>query len=309
VRIVIMGAGALGSLIGALLHLGGVEVTLVGRPPHITEVERKGLKISGKIEALLKIPTSLTPVDADLAILTVKSYDTRETAKSLRHFDFPVLSLQNGIGNEEILMEELGEERVIGGVTSYGALRVEPGHVKYTGEGEIIIGEIDGEITRRILEIAEILRRAKLNTKVSQNIKMEIWKKAIVNCGINPITAIAGVKNGAILEVPTLRRLMKLACEEGKAVAERIGIKFDEDPVEKTVEVARRTSENLSSMLQDVMNGRRTEIDAINGEIVRIARSLGISAPVNESLHRLVRALEGGNGRFKDPSNLDASSS
>jgi len=293
----IMGAGALGSLIGGLLHLSGFEVILVGRPPHISEIERRGLKISGKMNVTLKIPTSLTPVESDLTILTVKSYDTRSAAKALREFDSPVLSLQNGIGNEETLMEELGGERVIGGVTSYGALRVEPGHVKYTGEGEIVIGEMNGKITERIMMISEIFTRAKMNVRISEDIKMEIWKKAIVNCGINPLTAIAGVKNGVLLEISSLRKLLREVCEEAKRIAEALGITFDEDPVERTFEVAKRTSENFSSMLQDVLNGRRTEIDAINGEIVRTAHSIGAQAPINEALYRLVKVLEGENGR------------
>ncbi|MBC7115114.1 MAG: 2-dehydropantoate 2-reductase [Archaeoglobi archaeon] len=303
-RISIMGAGALGSLIGALLHLSGVEVILIGRPPHITEIEKNGLRISGRMEALLRIPTSLHPVECDLSILTVKSYDTREAARQMKGFEFPVLSLQNGIGNEEILMEELGEERVIGGVTSYGALRVEPGHVKYTGEGEIVIGEMNGELTGRIRRISEVFRKANLNVRISRDVKMEIWKKAIVNCGINPLTAIAGVRNGALLEIPTLRKIMKEVCEEAKRIAESYGIRFDEDPVNKTFEVARKTSENLSSMLQDVMAGRRTEIDAINGEVVRRARALKIPAPINESLYRLVKVLENdGRTESSDDSN------
>jgi len=305
-RISIMGAGALGSLIGALLHLSGTEVILIGRPPHITEIERRGLRISGKIDALLRIPTSLHPVECDLSILTVKSYDTREAAKQMRDFEFPVLSLQNGIGNEEILMEELGEDRVIGGVTSYGALRVEPGHVKYAGEGEVVIGEMNGEITERVRRIYEVFRKAKLNVRISRDVRMEIWKKAIVNCGINPLTAIAGVRNGALLEIPMLRKLMTEACEEAKRVAEASGIRFDEDPVAKSFEVARKTSENLSSMLQDVMAGRRTEIDAINGEIVRRGKALEIFTPVNESLYKLVRVLEN-DGRAESSDNCDAS--
>lgn len=305
-RISIMGAGALGSLIGALLHLSGTEVILIGRPPHITEIERRGLRISGKIDALLRIPTSLHPVECDLSILTVKSYDTREAAKQMRDFEFPVLSLQNGIGNEEILMEELGEDRVIGGVTSYGALRVEPGHVKYAGEGEVVIGEMNGEITERVRRIYEVFRKAKLNVRISRDVRMEIWKKAIVNCGINPLTAIAGVRNGALLEIPMLRKLMTEACEEAKRVAEASGIRFDEDPVAKSFEVARKTSENLSSMLQDVMAGRRTEIDAINGEIVRRGKALEIFTPVNESLYKLVRVLEN-DGRAESSDNCYAS--
>lgn len=288
----IYGAGALGSYVGGMLSRQH-EVTLVGRREHMDAIRQAGLHITGETEVVAH-PTVATSLDrdADLVVLTVKAYDTAAAARDIAATcSAPVLSLQNGLDNEQTLADALGQRRVIGGVTSHGVRYLEPGHVEHTGTGETAIGELDGALSRRVEAIAGMLTECGIATTVSSDIRREIWRKAVVNAAVNPLTAMLGCKNGRLLEDEQLRQLMHRICEEGAAVARACSV--DVGSITATAEeVARRTADNHSSMLQSLQRGQPTEIDHINGAIAAHGEKHGVATPVNETLTRLVAAME-----------------
>lgn len=291
-KFLVFGAGALGSFIGGMLSKKH-DVKLIGRKGHISTIEEKGLRISGKTKMVARIKKKMK--NPDSLILTVKSYDTREAIMDALPFigeETRVLSLQNGIGNEEEIGKIIGMEKVIGGITSHGITYIEPGHVRHAGEGETIIGEMDGTITNRIKSIARAFSDCGIITGISENIEEEIWSKAIVNSAINPLTAMVKCKNGYLLENPWLEHLLEKTCEEGMEVAKAMDMNLD-DLVKKAKDVVTSTSDNHSSMLQSILHGKPTEIDYINGKIVEVGKKYGIPTPINELLMALVKGMEG----------------
>ncbi len=285
-RIQIMGAGALGSLIGALIQLSGFEVVFVARGKQLDAL-RRGLKVSGLIDAELDVYATNRPEDASITFVTVKAYDTEKAAKMLSSVNPGVVcSLQNGIGNEEILQRYCS--RVVGGVTSYAANLADFGHVVYAGEGYTYVGGLNDREDAEL--VAKVLRKAKMRVEVVDDIEFRIWAKAVVNAAINPITAICRVRNGEVVRNEFLWSVARAVAGECRMVMKRMGYEFD---AEKEVRrVAEMTAENRSSMLQDFEKGRRTEIEFINGAIVRKGRELGVGCPVNETLLNLVRGME-----------------
>jgi len=292
-KIVVFGAGALGSFVGGMLSKKH-DVVLVGRENHVEEINKKGLRISGETDYVAHpgATTFIEKQDADLVILTVKAYDTYQAVKEIvKKCDSPILSLQNGIGNEDIISEIAGRERTVGGITTHGVRYVSPGNIIHTGKGETIIGEMDGSLTRRVKNFADAMTECGIETKVSGNIMREIWRKAIVNASINPLTAVLRCKNGYLLENKHAMGLMKKICNEASMAAKSNGIDVG-DVMKKVKEVAYLTRENYSSMLQSVIMGKNTEIDYINGEIVKIGMKKGIEMPANSFLIELVKAME-----------------
>lgn len=292
-RFIIFGAGALGSLFGALLSTHH-DVLLVGRKKHMEVIKERGLKIEGITKRVFYPETEWDGSRYDVVILTTKAYDTEKAAREiLKKFGkIPVLSLQNGLRNEEILAEIVGNEYVIGGITSHGATFLEYGKIYHAGIGETIIGEMDGKITDRIKNIAEAFNKCGIETKISKDIKKEIWKKAVVNAAINGLTALLKCKNGFLLENRNAEILLEKICEECIKIAKTEGIEIGGEIIDKTKEVAEKTADNISSMLQDLLKGRKTEIEEINGEFVRIARRHDMEACMNEFLTLAIKAME-----------------
>jgi len=296
--ILVFGAGSLGSLLGGLLARAH-DVTLVGREPHVTAVRSDGLRITG-VEALDVAPaatTDATGASADLALVTVKAYDTEVAARTLATGDYgAVCSLQNGMGNEETLAGAV-DAPVLAGTATYGARLVDPGHVEWTGRGTITLGAwrpADDVVTAE--RIAEAFRAAGLDAEATPDVRRRLWEKLAVNAAINPVTALAGVENGALTTDP-LADLARTAAVETAKVARADGTDLGEETATAAVAtVARETARNRSSMLQDVTRGRRTEIDAINGYVVGRAAATGESVPVNRTLAALIRGWERGAG-------------
>jgi 2-dehydropantoate 2-reductase len=178
------------------------------------------------------------------------------------------------------------------GVTHHGATLLGPGHVRHAGWGDTYIGELKGRETERASRIAEMFQKAGIETYVSSQIYELVWAKLLINVGINGLTALTGLKNGQLLDYPETLRLMDALVSEAADVAKRKGIRIGENPIQKVVSVAEATRENRSSMGQDFDYKRKTEIDAINGAIVREAKRLGIAVPYNQMITDLIKAIE-----------------
>ncbi len=294
-KVVVFGAGSLGSVVGGLLTRRH-DVTLVGRQAHIQAIEESGLVIAGMVEAVV-VPGAVESVKGlptvDVVVLTVKSYDTVQALEEVRPLvgeGTIVVSLQNGLNNARLLSAAYPHQAVVG-VTALGAARTAPGRVFYAGEGDTYFGVLEAD--QSLAEtVAEAFNSVGLDSYVAQDIMAEVWSKAIVNASINPLTAIARCKNGKILQDEWLRGISQAACMEASAVAKACGIDIGEgDHFEKVREVLRKTAENRSSMLQDLERRKRTEIDDISGEIVRKGIEAGVDAPINRTLWLLVKSL------------------
>jgi 2-dehydropantoate 2-reductase len=290
-HIAVVGAGSLGSLLGGLLAREH-DVTLVGRDPHMARVAREGLRVTG-VEQFTVSPAASTdlPDAADLAVVAVKSDDTAAVAAQLADCDLRAcLSVQNGMGNEAVLADAV-DCPVLAGTCTYGARLEGPGTVEFTGRGEVVLGAREGGGSALAQRVATAFTAAGVETTVAVDMPRRLWAKLAVNAAVNAATALARVENGALAEGPGAD-LAADAARETARVAREQGVDLsDERAVELTRQVVRDTAANRSSMRQDVEAGRRTEIDAINGYVVRVADA---PVPVNETLTRLVRTWERG---------------
>jgi 2-dehydropantoate 2-reductase len=303
-----MGSGAIGSLYGGLLSLSGEEVTLlVGRKPNVDAINERGLKIKGVLgEHTLPLKATQNSEDietVDLVLITTKAYDAVEAARRMKHLAKKgtyFLVLQNGIGTEKKVAEVLGSRRVLRATTCMGALMTAPGEVTATGVGITELGSHFPENQEMVGKVVDMMRNAGFNVVSSENIEGVVWTKTIVNCGINPIGALTGMTNGEIYNDTRLRELVVKLVEETAHVAEALGIELTtEDPVRYALGTAKATSDNINSMLQDIRCCKQTEIDAITGEVIRLAKELGIETPLSESVYALVKALESQVTRFE----------
>jgi len=301
-RIAIVGPGAMGCLLAALLKEANHDVWLIDRSPvRANQFSQKGICVDG-IGGRRSVQVNATSTQGeikavDLVFIWVKSYDSRAAARSiapLLNDQTQVITLQNGLGNVEAVAEVVRAENIMGGTTAHGATLMSEGCVRYTGKGETTIGRVDKCIDPKLEEAARLLSDAGIETHVTQDVEGAIWSKLIINAAINPITAITHLRNGEMAENPETRRVMDLVAEEAIEIVGRAGIALAySDARARIYAVCAATAQNQSSMLQDVLQNRRTEIDAINGALVEKARALGIAAPVNETLTCLIRAIEG----------------
>ncbi|GHU62751.1 2-dehydropantoate 2-reductase [Clostridia bacterium] len=303
-KIVVVGAGAMGSLYGALLStVAGTEVWLLDVwAEHVEAINRDGV-IMEEPDGIhsyrnVRAVTNAKEIgEADLAVIFVKSTLTKkamEESKAVFGEKTLVLSLQNGLGNIEQMASVVNEGNILAGTTAHGATMLGPGKIRHAGRGKTILGEPDGCRTGRVQETAALFEKAGLETEISENVIGLIWDKLLVNVGINALTVITRLQNGKLLEHPEIIALLEAAVKEAAAVAAASGIKLGfADPVAHAKEVCAATSQNKSSMLQDVLNGRKTEIDRINGVIVREGEKYGVPAPVNFALTNLVKFIEG----------------
>ncbi len=303
-RIVVVGPGAIGCLFAGLLAEAKHSVLLLARnPDHAAEILKGGIRIEGiggartmQVRATADPATSAE--EAELLMLCVKSYDTAsaiEHALPLIGAETTVLTLQNGLGNIEQIAERVSSEQIIAGTTAHGANTTGPGHVRHAGSGETIIGAVDSGSRNRAQATANILSAAGIETKVTDDLQSTLWGKLIINAAINPLTAITNLPNGRLVEIEKHRETLQLATLEAAAVAKAMGIKLPYDDAVAAVEdVCKRTSENISSMLQDMRSRKRTEIQAISGIVVRESRKMHIAAPVNDYLLNKIEEMTKG---------------
>ncbi len=306
-HVVILGAGAVGSVLGARLAHAGHTVTLVARPAHAEAVARAGLVVEGvgagtyALRAVTQIPRD-GPFEA--AILATKTFDLTEAAEALARGrePFPVLLVQNGLGVEATTIAALErggwprpERSVVRAVQSIPATLLGPGRVRSPGEGEMAVPDpsADPAAAEAIRTFVRLFQGTGIPLKTTAELDREVWKKVLVNAAINPVTAVHGVPNGELRAGP-LRREALVLLEEARSVAVREGARVEaEEAVAEFDRVVRATSENRSSMLQDIERGRPTEIEAISGELVRRGERLGLDLAATRRAVDAVRARAG----------------
>lgn len=294
--ILIVGTGALAGLFAARLARVGYSITMLGSwKAGLDTLQKEGVRLldSSGNEHRFPVQATSDPRESrgiQQALVLVKAWQTEQIAGQLKEClatDGLVVTLQNGLGNRETLVRSLGSNRVALGVTTTGATLLGPGLVREGGEGVISL-----ERHPALGPLEEALRSANFNVNLVEDAHSLSWGKLVINAAINPLTAILRVPNGKLLELPSAREVMKALTREVAAVAEaeQISLPFS-DPVAAAEDVARKTAANYSSMLQDVLRGAPTEIDAICGAVVKIGQKHGIETPISWACWRLIKAL------------------
>ena len=320
-RILVFGAGAVGSVLGGFLAKGGHEVTLLGRAWHLEAVRRQGLDITGLwgTHHVDRLATATAPEEVprrdgfDWVFVCVKAYQTASAADTLGEFLGPrtlVCAFQNGLGNYDILSQRVSPERVALGRVIFG-VELSPGRAQVTVcADDVLIGAPDPRVpSARMAELALALDAAGIPTRATTDILTAVWAKALYNCALNGLSTLLEVPYGRLPEHPAARRMMDAVIEEAYRAAWAHRIRLEPSEAQAYLELLFTrlippTATHQSSMLQDIRRGKPTEIDALNGALVRLARQAGLSAPANELITRLVHAKErfaGVSGIAQDP--------
>jgi 2-dehydropantoate 2-reductase len=303
-RIVVVGAGALGGLYGAQLAEHGEEVTLIEiNQPRVKLLNETGLFISegnkGERCVKLGVSSSFEGLEtADLVFVAVKSYQTESAVRDAMPVIGPktfVLSMQNGVGNTDVMAEILGPKRVLSGITYHSIQHTGPNRIRYRpGIKPIQIAPYDGEVTPEIEAIGEVFNAAGLKTDVVENIDHAVWQKLLHNAVVNPVSALTGLTCRELLDDEDLQRFMRDLCMETIAVMRARGVPImdEEDPYRPVIGSQKALGKNRPSMWQDLARANQTEVDAINGAVVDEAKRLGLSAPLNWGLVRFIHSRE-----------------
>ncbi len=303
-RLAIVGPGAMGTMLAVrLAATDGLEVTLVDHnrdraaglatAPPILELDN-GILLAGD-----KVRITAAPARPfDFIILAVKSGDVAKalvSSAAIIAANGMIISLANGLSHLDALRSWPGPGYTAAGITAMGATMLSPGRVRFGGGGITVIGLMDRHSPTpagsRLRQLTVIFNQTGIRTRISDNIDQDIWNKLMVNVGINGLTVIHDCRNGIIAEDPDLAAELAVTVREAMTVGEALGFSFPEDPVARALAVCRATSGNISSMLQDIRQGKKTEIMAINGAVVDLAAELGIAVPVNRGIVRKVLGL------------------
>lgn len=289
-----MGAGAVGSYFGGMLARAGHDVVLVARPQHVTAIEREGLRMDTKtFDERVRLRASSDPAavqGAQLVLFCVKSGDTETAGRQIRPFvarEAVVLCLQNGVDNDVRLRAVLTEPEVAASVVYVGAEIAGPGHLKHHGRGELVIDPV-----RSIPDLAKSLAAAGIPTEVSGNVRGALWLKLILNCAYNAISAIARKPYGDTVPGVGIRDVMRDVIDECLAVAQAEGVDVPGDVDAAVRGIYQTIPQQYASTAQDIMRGKPTEIDHLNGYIVQRGKALGIRTPANQALWALVKLIE-----------------
>ncbi len=305
--IAVVGAGAVGSFFGALLAQAGHRVTLIGRAPHVQAIARDGLQLhrAGQVQAVrLQASTELAAVQgAALVLVCVKSTDTAAVARQLAPLLAPdalVLSLQNGVENAALLAQQLRQD-VVPAVVYVATAMPEPGVVRHYGRGDLVIGPRDAAAAQdaraqqRLQDVAALFAGAGVPVQVSPQVMAELWSKLMVNCAYNAISGLAQQPYGRLAALPEIRALQQALVQEVVAVAQADGQSLVLDDALAAMErIAVAMPAQLSSTAQDMARGKPSEIDHLNGFVVRRGAALGVATPINRTLHALVKLVEAG---------------
>jgi 2-dehydropantoate 2-reductase len=290
-RIIVLGAGAIGSIYGAKLSRFH-DVSLVGGAAHVEAIRRNGLVVQGLIDETLRLPAS-TAIDAiepgTLILLTAKVNNNVACIRPvvpLLPAGVVIVCVQNGLYSEDLVKDLVGERAlVLRAITQVGGVLVKPGVVDHTVWGYTLL-----ESHERSAAIAAVLSEAGLDGRIVADIRREVWRKAIFNCVINPTTSLLGSEVGAIVN-PALNGLKRQIIDECLAVAKADGVTFDDDFV-AVIDQVFAGARTIASMRQDLMKGRKTEIDHMNGAVAGLGAKFGVATPVNAALATLIRYLE-----------------
>lgn len=290
-EIIVLGAGAIGSLYGAKLAAGN-DVTLIGRAEHVAAINADGLRIEGIESQVVRVraATALDHLGPEaLIVLITKVPDSAAALRPIAPLvrdDTTILCLQNGIGSERITRSAIGDRGIVlRGITQFGAIFQAPGVIQFMARGYTLI-----ENHERSARLAGILSGAGLDCRVSSDIGADVWHKLVINCVVNPITAILGCDVGGITN-PQLEPLKRLVINECIAIAAAEGVTFETDFIQEIDDVF-RLSHNIASMLQDLRRGRPTEIDYMNGAVAALGAQHGVDCPVNAALTAIIKAME-----------------
>ena len=298
-RLAIIGCGALGSLFAAALS-SHTDLLMLGHwPEQLARLGSSGLTMiypdGGRSTHMFTVTDDLSKIGTvDLALVLVKTYQTNRAALEIKQLlagDGLAITLQNGLGNVDILAGVLGSGRVTQGITAVGATMQEPGVVRFAGHGPTHLAQT-AEKHAAVDELASLMNASGFETYLTGDLQSLAWGKLAINSGINPLTALLRVPNGFLDRNDQARELMCAAAEETAAVARALRIELPyQDASRRVLEVAQATADNQSSMLQDILRGSQTEIDAISGAVVRHGRSTGIPTPITAEFLRLIQAL------------------
>jgi 2-dehydropantoate 2-reductase len=299
-RIAITGAGAVGGYFGARLAAAGHDVTFISRGERLEAMRAGGLRVESIDGDVVLDSVSATDDPAEvgiveLVVFAVKSTDTRDAAEAARPLVGPgtvVLAIQNGVDNEAVIGEVLGEEHVVPGVAVIGVGVPEVGTIRHTNNGTITLGEVSGEETGRVRAICQAFAEAGVGTRVSTDILSVKWRKLIWNAAFNPLAALTGRGVLDLIEDEDIRTLAEDAMREAIAVGEALGHRVGDYQLERATRRDPNWAHSKTSMLQDIERGRPTEIEALTGAVVRGGERTGVPTPVSSTLLRLVRARE-----------------
>ena len=310
-RIAVLGVGSIGGVVLGALSDTDADLVAVSRGQAASNLEMIGLILhtpEGSIEMIP--PDRFSVVDSqegpipeqirgtcDVAIICGKASSTSVLAQIAEEVLTPnglAISIQNGLGHSEMLAHRLGRERVLGGSITHGAWKDGETGIHWVGRGAIRMGNLDGgDCAEVALALMQVFEDANLNPLWSDDVQNIVWRKLLLNVAINPVCAIAGVRNGALIDVPELWNQAMAAMLEAAAVGRASGVDLgDVDLEEHLRKVVEATSDNRCSMLQDVMAGRATEIESLCGAVVERGESVGIPTPANQSLYALVKGIE-----------------
>jgi 2-dehydropantoate 2-reductase len=292
-KVAVVGAGAVGCYYGGMLARAGHDVTLIGRPRHVEAIERQGLRLETQtFDERIRVSASSEGSavrSAQLVLLCVKSTDTESAAAIIKPHLAPdalVLSLQNGVENADRLRAILPQD-VLAAVVYIGTEMAGPGHVKHHGRGELII-----ERSRASDELAQALIAAGVPTDISDNVRGALWAKLILNCAYNALSAITQLPYGRLVKGAGITAVMRDVVDECLAVAKADDVTIPGDVDAAIRQIAETVPGQYSSTAQDLARGKPSEIDHLNGVIVRRGEALGVATPVNRLLHALVKLLE-----------------
>jgi len=302
--VAVVGAGALGCLFGGMLARNGAAVTLIGRATHVEAIRQSGLLLeSGNEKQVIALPATedMTAVHgAALVLFCVKSTDTDAATRAMApHLSAGavVLSLQNGVDNVERIRAQIANE-VFPGLVYEAAQMAAPGHVRRTGGSGVVIGQLaayrraDGAGAALLDAVASLFTSAGVQMRVSAEVDVDLWTKLVMNCAYNAISALGSSPYGEMVALADVRAIMGDAAREAAAVAAAKGIRLPANIAADAIKIADGMPMQISSTAQDIRRGRRTEIDHLNGYVVRAGEALGIATPVNRTLYALTKLLE-----------------
>lgn len=297
-KIVVMGAGGLGCKFGAMLGEYADVWLIHHKEEHVAHIKAKGVLMAqnGSVKTV-KVNAATNPAEAgeaDLIIMLVKSYDTEEATKSILPIvgeKTLVVTMQNGLGNMEKIAEFIGQDRALLGVTFHGATLKEPGYTEDKGSGMTYLASTPAT-KEKVEKVAELFNRAGVKTEIVTDLDAVLWAKLSVTSGINPVATVLQVPNGVLGSVAEAKKLSLAAIGETMEIAAKKGITLSFDPVERFELVSKATEKMCSGTLLDALRGRRTEIDAISGQIVLEGRKVGVNTPYHQAFLDIVKAFE-----------------